>query len=46
MQLVRLRGPKVTCSLSYEDYRSKTNVAILWVMGHSEGRLCMGGIGQ
>jgi hypothetical protein len=30
---------------SYADYRPKTNAAILWNMGHSRGRPCMGGIG-
>jgi hypothetical protein len=36
---VRLRRTKATCSPSYEDYRSTTNVAILWVMSHTKGRL-------
>jgi hypothetical protein len=44
--LVRLRRPKAACSSSYADYRRKTNAAILWDMGHTKGRLCMGEIGQ
>jgi hypothetical protein len=28
------------------NYRPKTNAAILWDMGHTSGRLYMGGIGQ
>jgi hypothetical protein len=30
VKLARLRRPKATCSLSYADYRPKTNAAILW----------------
>jgi hypothetical protein len=43
---VRLRRPKATCSVSYEDYRPKTNAALLWDMGHTKGRSCTGGVGQ
>jgi hypothetical protein len=46
VKLVRLRRPKLTCSPAYTDYRPKTNATILWVMGHTNGRLCIGGIGQ
>jgi hypothetical protein len=42
----RLRRSKITYSPSYADYRSKTNAAIFWDMGHIEERSCMGGIGQ
>jgi hypothetical protein len=34
-EVVRLRRPKITCSPSYEDYRSKTNAVILLDMGHT-----------
>jgi hypothetical protein len=30
-------------TLSYVDYRPTTNAAILWYMGHTKGRPCMGG---
>jgi hypothetical protein len=40
MKLVRLRRPKAACSLSYVDYRPKTNA------GHTKGRPLTGGIGQ
>jgi hypothetical protein len=33
MKLARLRRPNIVCSLSYVDYRSKTNVVILLDMG-------------
>jgi hypothetical protein len=46
MKLSRLRRPKAACSPSYVDFRPKTNVAILWNMDHTKGRLCKGGIGQ
>jgi hypothetical protein len=46
MKLVKLRRPKATSSPSYVDYRSKTNVSILWDMGHIKGRLFEGGIRQ
>jgi hypothetical protein len=29
-----LRRPKIVCSLSYADYRPKTNAVILLNMGH------------
>jgi hypothetical protein len=41
-----LRRPKITCPPSDEDYRAKTNVAVLLDMGHPKGRLCMGETGQ
>jgi hypothetical protein len=31
---VRLRRPKIACSLSYADYRPQTNAVILLDMGH------------
>jgi hypothetical protein len=31
----RLRRPKIICSLSYEDYRPKTNAVILLDMSHT-----------
>jgi hypothetical protein len=34
-KLVRLRIPKFVGSLSYADYRLKTNVVILLDMGHT-----------
>jgi hypothetical protein len=46
MKLVRLLSPKVACSLSYADYRPKTNAALLWDMGHTKRRSCTGGIEQ
>jgi hypothetical protein len=30
-----LRRPKISCSLSYEDYRPETNAVILWNRGHT-----------
>jgi hypothetical protein len=35
VKLARLRRPKITRSLSYADYRSKTNAVILLDMGHT-----------
>jgi hypothetical protein len=35
MKLDRLRRPKIACSSSYIDYRSKTNAEILLDMGHT-----------
>jgi hypothetical protein len=35
VKLARLRRPKVACSLSYADYRPKTNAVILLDMGHT-----------
>jgi hypothetical protein len=46
VKLARLRRPKTTCSPSYEDYKPKTNAAILLDMCHTKGRLQTGGIGQ
>jgi hypothetical protein len=43
LKLARLGRP---CSLSYVDYRPKTNAEILQDMGHTKGRLHMGGIEQ
>jgi hypothetical protein len=37
VKLGRLRRPKVSWSPSYADYRLKTNAAILWDMGHTDG---------
>jgi hypothetical protein len=34
-KLARLRRPKITCSLSYVDYRPKTNIVILLDMSHT-----------
>jgi hypothetical protein len=42
----QFQKPKIACSPSYVDCRPKTNVAILWDMGHTKERLCMGRIGQ
>jgi hypothetical protein len=44
--LARLRRTKAACFTTYVDCSPKTNVAILWDMGHTKGRLCKGGIGQ
>jgi hypothetical protein len=33
--LARLRGPKIACSPSYVDYRSKTNAVILLDMDYT-----------
>jgi hypothetical protein len=33
-KVARLRRPKIICSLSYADFRSKTNAVILLDMGH------------
>jgi hypothetical protein len=46
VKLARLRRPKVACSPSYVQYRLNTNAAILWDMGHTKGRLHLGGIRQ
>jgi hypothetical protein len=46
VKLARLNRPKATYSLSYADFRPKTNAAILWDIGHIKGRMCEGGIGQ
>jgi hypothetical protein len=46
VKLARLKRPKAACSPSYADYKLKTNAAILWDMGHTNRRLCTGGIGQ
>jgi hypothetical protein len=46
VKLAGLRRPKATCSLSYADYRLKTNVAILWDLGHIKGRSHTGRIRQ
>jgi hypothetical protein len=34
-KFARLRRPKIACSPSYVDYRSKTNAVILLDMGHT-----------
>jgi hypothetical protein len=46
MKLGRFRRPKAKCSVSYADYRCKTNTTILWNTGHTKRRLCTIGIGQ
>jgi hypothetical protein len=46
VELASLRRPKAICSPSNADYRPKTNATILWDMGHTKGRLCIGGIGK
>jgi hypothetical protein len=46
MKLGRFRRPKAKCSVSYADYRCKTNTTILWNTGHTKRRLYKGGIGQ
>jgi hypothetical protein len=46
VKLARLRRPKVTYSLSYADYRPKTNAVILCDVDHTKWRLCTGGIKQ
>jgi hypothetical protein len=46
MKLARLRRPKIACSPSSVDCRSKTNAAILWDMGHTKERPCKTRIGQ
>jgi hypothetical protein len=33
-RLARLRKPKIVCSLSYADFRSKANTAMLLDMSH------------
>jgi hypothetical protein len=43
---VGLRLAKAACSPSYAYYKPTTNAAILCDMGHTKGRLHMGGIGQ
>jgi hypothetical protein len=35
VKLVRFRRPKIACSPSYVDYRTKTNAVILLDMGHT-----------
>jgi hypothetical protein len=37
---------KASSSPSYEDYRPKTNAAVLWDTGHTKVRTRMGGIVQ
>jgi hypothetical protein len=34
VKLARLRRPKIVCSPSYADFRSKTNAVILLELGH------------
>jgi hypothetical protein len=46
VKLIRLRRPKTTYSLSYVNYKPKTNAAILWDAGHTKRKLPTGGIGQ
>jgi hypothetical protein len=44
--VARFRRPKAAFSPSYVDCRPKTNATILWNTGHTNGRLCKGGIEQ
>jgi hypothetical protein len=37
---------KATCSLSYVEYKPKTNAVILWDTGYTMGKSCMGGKGK
>jgi hypothetical protein len=46
VKLARLRSPNLACSLSYADYRPKTNAVILLDMGHTKGRISTGEIGK
>jgi hypothetical protein len=47
VKLSRLRRPKLACSLSYADYRPKTNAVILLDMGQTlGGKPVTGGIGK
>jgi hypothetical protein len=47
VKLARLRKPKITCSPSYADFRSKTNAVILLDMDHMlRGGHITGGIGK
>jgi hypothetical protein len=34
-EITRLRRPKIICSLSYADFRSRANTAILLDLGHT-----------
>jgi hypothetical protein len=45
-EVSQAQRPKATCSPSYVNYRPKTKVTILWVMGHTKWRLGKGGIEQ
>jgi hypothetical protein len=45
VKLAKLRRRKAPCSPLYADCRPKTDAVILWDMGHTKRRLCMGGIG-
>jgi hypothetical protein len=42
----QVQKAKSPCSFSYVNYRSKTNIAILWDTGHTKGRLHTRWIGQ
>jgi hypothetical protein len=46
VKLARLRRPKIICSPSYADFRSKTNAVILLDMGHTLRGEHIGGIGK
>jgi hypothetical protein len=46
VKFFRLRRRKATCSLSYVDYRPKTNAAIFWDSVESKEISCTGGIEQ
>jgi hypothetical protein len=43
---LRLRRSKAICSLSYVDFRPKTNAAILWDAGHTKGGSTWEGYGK
>jgi hypothetical protein len=45
VKLVRLRRPKIACSLSYADYRPKINAVIyIGYESHTKGKLQMRGV--
>jgi hypothetical protein len=46
VKLARLRRSKIICSLSYTDFRPKTNAVIFLDMGHTLRGEHTGGIGK
>jgi hypothetical protein len=40
-KVIRLRRPKIVCSLSYADYRPKINAIILLDTGHTLSGECV-----
>jgi hypothetical protein len=44
-EVSQVQSPEISCSPLYSDYRAKTYSVILLDMGHTKGRLHMGGIG-